>query len=130
MTIAKLEDYNFRNKRVLIRVDFNVPLDKEGNILDDWRLKESVPTIQYLLDNGAQQIIMMAHLGRPKGEVVENLKMDKVAERFSEILGQDIAKVDDCVDIDLPYSRIVLLENLRFHKEEKSKKVNYIHLKK
>lgn len=121
MTIAKLDDYNFRNKRVLIRVDFNVPLDKEGNILDDWRLKESVPTIQYLLDNGAQQIIMMAHLGRPKGEVVENLKMDKVAERFSEILGQDVAKTDDCVDIDLPYGRIVLLENLRFHKEEKSK---------
>ena len=121
MTIAKLDDFNFRNKRVLVRVDFNVPLDEEGNISDDKRLKESVPTIQHLIDNGAQQIIMMSQLGRPNGEVIEKLKMDKVAERFSEIIGHDVAKTDDCVDVELPYGKLVLLENLRFHKEETSK---------
>lgn len=121
MVVPRLEDYNFRNKRVLVRVDFNVPLDDEGDITNDNRLRATIPTIKYLLDNGAQQIILLSHLGRPKGEIVEELKMDKIAERFSELVGKDVMKADDCVDIDMPYGKIVLLENLRFHKEETSK---------
>lgn len=121
MTLAKLEDFNFRNKRVLVRVDFNVPLDDDGNIMNDKRMRESIPTIQYLLDEGAQQIIMMSHLGRPKGKVVQKLKMDKIAEHFSKLIGQEVAKADGCADIDMPYGRLILLENLRFYKAEKSK---------
>jgi len=121
MAVPTLDDYNFRNKRVLVRVDFNVPLDEDGDITNDKRLRAAIPTVRFLLDNGAQQVILMSHLGRPNGEVVEKLRVNKVAERFSELIGQDVAKTDDCVDIDMPYGKIVLLENLRFHKEEKSK---------
>jgi len=121
MELPTLDNYSFKNKRVLVRVDFNVPIDKEGDILNDRRLQSSLPTIQYLLDNGAAQIIMIAHLGRPKGEIVEKLKLDKVADRFSGLIGQEVAKTDSCIDIDMPYNKLVLLENIRFHKEEKSK---------
>lgn len=122
MPFATLNDLNFRNRRVIVRVDFNVPVDDDGNITDDKRLAASLPTVQHLLESQAQQIILMAHLGRPKGQVVEKLRMDKVAERFSELIGREVMKADSCVDIDLPYGKIVLLENLRFNPEETSDK--------
>ncbi|MBU0536445.1 MAG: phosphoglycerate kinase, partial [Nanoarchaeota archaeon] len=80
---------------------------------------KTLPTIRYLLDRGSKQIVLMSHLGRPKGEVVDNLKMDKVADRLAELLGQPILKLNDCIDESAPEDeKIVLLENLRFHKAE------------
>jgi phosphoglycerate kinase len=117
--LKKIEDINLTDKRVLIRVDFNVPLDENGEITDDFRIKSALSTIKYALGHEAKQVILMSHLGRPKGEVVENYKMDNVATRLSELIGEGVAKVNDCIDIELPSSKIVLLENLRFHKEEK-----------
>jgi 3-phosphoglycerate kinase len=117
--LATLEDGDFSGKRVLVRVDFNVPLDNEGRITNDKRIKASLPTIRALLDKGAKQIILMSHLDRPGGKVVERLRMDRVGERLSGLLGMPVAKLDDCVDVVVPEARIVLLENLRFHPEEK-----------
>ncbi|MBD3313615.1 phosphoglycerate kinase [Candidatus Woesearchaeota archaeon] len=116
-----LKDFDIKDKRVLVRCDFNVPLDdKEEHIDDDWKIRKSLPTIQYLLDKGAKQIVLMSHLGRPKGEIVDNLKMNKVADRLAELLGQPILKLNDCIDEEAPEDeRIILLENLRFHSAEK-----------
>lgn len=119
-----IKDYSVVNKRILVRCDFNVPLDEKGNILDDFRIKKALPTIQYLIDNKAK-IILMSHLGEPNGKVVEELKMDKVAEKLAEYLGFSIEKENDCIGPDaeiesnkLETGKILLLENLRFHKEE------------
>jgi phosphoglycerate kinase len=117
--IKRIEDINLTDKRVLMRVDFNVPLDENGEITDDFRIKSALPTIKYALEHEARQVILMSHLGRPKGEVVDSYRMDNVATRLSELIGEGVAKVNDCIDIELPDSKIVLLENLRFHKEEK-----------
>jgi 3-phosphoglycerate kinase len=113
-----IKDMNFDDKRVLIRVDFNVPVDHDGNITSDNRIKESLPTIKYILEHNCKQIILMSHLGKPDGKFVEKLKMDKVADRLEKLLGTGIAKVDDCINIPIPDAKIVLLENLRFHPEE------------
>lgn len=114
-----LKDLKVLGKRVIVRVDFNVPLDENGEVTDDFKIKKAIPTIKHLLNNGVKQIILMTHLGKPKGEIVENLKMDNVAKKLEELIEQKVVKVDDCVDIDLPDKKIILLENLRFHKEEK-----------
>ncbi|MBU0536298.1 MAG: phosphoglycerate kinase, partial [Nanoarchaeota archaeon] len=108
-----LKDFKFKDKRVLVRCDFNVPLDsKKEHITDDWKIKKTIPTIRYLLDRGTKQIVLMSHLGRPKGEVVENLNMNKVADRLAELLGQPILKLNDCIDESAPEDeKIVLLEN-------------------
>lgn len=114
-----LKDFDFKSKRVLVRVDFNVPLDEEGNITNDKRIRESLPTIKKILEQNSKQIILMSHMGKPKGEVVEKLKLDNVGKKLHELLGQEVAKLDDCVDIEIPDKKIILLENLRFHPEEK-----------
>jgi 3-phosphoglycerate kinase len=119
-----LNQFNFKDKRVLVRCDFNVPLDKEGNILDDFKIKQSLKTINYLKESGAR-IILMSHLGDPKGEMVKVLTMDTVKRRLEKLLGQKIIKSDDCVGKKtketadkISNGEILLLENLRFHKEE------------
>jgi len=119
-----LKDFSVTNKRVLVRCDFNVPLDKKGNILDDFRIKKTLPTIKYLIEQKSK-IILMSHLGEPKGEIVQELKLDKVAERLSEYLNFSVAKADDCVGPEIEskvnlmeQGSVLLLENLRFHKEE------------
>jgi phosphoglycerate kinase len=101
-----------------------VPLDEKGNILDDFKIKQALPTIKYLIDQKAK-IILMSHLGNPGGKVVPELKLDKIAEKLSEYLGFPIAKTDDCVGPEieshaggLEACQVLLLENLRFHKEE------------
>lgn len=119
-----LSDFNVNNKRVLVRCDFNVPLDEKGNILDDFRIKQTLPTIKYLIDNKAK-IILMSHLGEPDGKVVPELRLDKIAEKLAEYLKFSVEKEDDCIGLDvenesnkLEPGRVLLLENLRFHKEE------------
>ncbi len=119
-----VKDINVTGKRVLVRVDFNVPL-AEGKVADDTRLRAALPTIQYLLDQGAK-VILMSHLGRPKGKVVEELRMDPVAERLSELLGRPVRKLDDCVGDEVKAAvaemrpgDVILLENTRFHPEER-----------
>jgi len=120
-----IRDIDVAGKRVLVRVDFNVPL-AEGKVVDDTRIRASLPTIQYLLDRGAA-VILMSHLGRPKGKVVPELRMDPVAARLSELLGRPVRKLDDCVGPEveavckaLSPGEVVLLENTRFHPEERA----------
>lgn len=118
-----LKDIDVKGKRVLVRVDFNVPL-AEGEVADDTRIRAALPTIRYLLSQGAA-IILISHLGRPKGQVREDLRVDPVARRLSELLGQEVVKVDDCIGPQveaaaarLKPGQVLFLENLRFHKEE------------
>jgi phosphoglycerate kinase len=118
-----VRDIAVKGKCVLVRVDFNVPLEN-GEVADDTRIRAVLPTIRYLLDRGAA-VILMSHLGRPKGLVQEDLRLDPVGRRLSELLGQEVAKVDDCVGPEveratksLQPGQVLLLENLRFHPQE------------
>jgi phosphoglycerate kinase len=118
-----IRDIQLDGKRVLVRVDFNVPLD-DGKVADDARIQAALPTIRYLLEHGAA-VILMSHLGRPKGDVRENLRLDPVARRLTQLLGQDVTKLEDCVGPDVEQAAkslkpgpVLLLENLRFHAEE------------
>lgn len=123
MNKLTVSDIDVSDKRVLVRVDFNVPL-KDGKVTDDTRIRASLPTIQYLLEKKAA-VILMSHLGRPKGTFEEELKMFSVAKRLSEILGVEVKQAEDCVGdevaraaSELKPGEILLLENLRFHPEE------------
>src|SRR5258708_26489258 len=118
-----VEDIDPTGKRVLVRVDFNVPLDESRKITDDTRIRESLKTIQYLSDKGAK-VILCSHLGRPK-EVDEKLRLKPVAERLSELLKKPVKALKDCVGAEvekevaaMKNGDVVLLENVRFHVEE------------
>ncbi len=118
-----LRDLDVKGKRVLVRVDFNVPLDEQGNIVDDTRIRASLPTIEYLLDARAR-IILMSHLDRPKGRD-PRLSLAPVAKRLSRFVGREVKLAEDCVGesveravAELREGEILLLENLRFHREE------------
>ena len=120
-----IRDIDVAGKRVLVRVDLNVPLSEDtGEILDNIRIKSVVPTISYLVDRKAR-VILCSHLGRPKGKPVDSLRMAPIAKRLSEIIGKPIATTQDCIGKDvekaaseLKNGEILLLENLRFHDEE------------
>ena len=125
-TLANLSETDLTGKRVLVRADFNVPLDDSGQISDDTRIRAALPTIQDLTKKGAK-VILCSHMGRPKGQVKENLRLTPVAKRLSELLGQEVKMCDDCVGdsvtatIDkMNNGDVVLLENLRFHAEEEN----------
>ena len=124
MNKLTINDIDVKDKRILIRVDFNVPLDKDLNITDDKRIRASLPTIKYCLDNGAKKIILASHLGRPKGQITDAYRLTPVALKLAILLEEPVKKLDDCVgdvvkkDIRESGGRIVLLENLRFHPEE------------
>lgn len=118
-------------KRVLVRADFNVPLDDKGNILDDFRIKKTVPTIEYLIESGAK-VILMSHLGKPAGSVVEELRLTPVQDKLTEYLDFSVAKAPDCVGPEIEKwtkemqpGEVLLLENLRFHKEEEENDENF-----
>ena len=124
--IQTMKDFDFKNKKVLVRVDFNVPLNDDGDITEDERIMAAMPTITFLLEKNAK-VILMSHLGRPEGQVIEKLKMDKVAKKLSELLDKEIIKLDGCIGQEvkekineMKNKDIILLENLRFHSEEEN----------
>ncbi|OBQ44261.1 MAG: phosphoglycerate kinase [Aphanizomenon flos-aquae WA102] len=122
-SLASLSAADISGKRALVRVDFNVPVDDQGNITDDTRIRAALPTIQDLTQKGAK-VILTSHFGRPKG-VDEKLRLTPVAKRLAELLGQEVIKTDDCIGDDvaakvaaLDNGQVLLLENVRFYKEE------------
>ena len=125
MNKMSVRDVKVEGKKTLVRVDFNVPLDeKTGSVTDDSRIRAALPTIKYLVGRGAR-VILISHLGRPKGKVVDGLKLHVIAQRLSRLLGQQVAVVMDCVGPAVEKSveglkngDILLLENVRFHPEE------------
>ena len=119
-------DIAVQGKKVFVRCDFNVPLDGDGNITDDIRIRGALPTIQYLLDNGAA-VILCSHMGRPKGQVNPKYSLKPVAVRLSELLGQEVKLADDVIGDSakalaaaLQPGQAMLLENVRYHKEEEA----------
>lgn len=124
MNKKTIRDIDVVGKHVLVRVDFNVPLNEEQHITDDTRIKAALPTIRYLLDGGAA-VILMSHLGRPKGQVVDKMSLKPAATRLSELLGREVKLAPDSIGPEveaqakaLQPGQVLLLENLRFHKEE------------
>ncbi|MGF1521076.1 MAG: phosphoglycerate kinase [Leptolyngbyaceae cyanobacterium] len=123
-TVAALTAADVSGKRVLVRADFNVPLDDQGNITDDTRIRAALPTIQDLTGKGAK-VILTSHFGRPKGKVVDSMRLTPVANRLSELLGQTVVKCDDCIGEavatavnSLQNGQVALLENVRFYPGE------------
>ena len=124
MKKLSIMDLNLASKRVLTRVDFNVPIDEDGQVGDDTRLRASLPTIRHILDQGGRPVLM-SHLGRPNGEVVAKLSLKPVAKALQVLLGREVIMAPDCIGAQTgavvkgaPEGSVVLLENLRFHKEE------------
>lgn len=125
-TVATLTDADVSGKRVLVRADFNVPLNDAGEITDDTRIRAALPTIQDLTGKGAK-VVLCSHFGRPKGKVVDSMRLTPVAQRLSDLLGQAVVKCDDCVGPDvaaavngLQNGQVALLENVRFHAGEEA----------
>ena len=127
MNKMTVRDIEVAGKRVLVRVDFNVPVDvKTGAITDDSRIRAALPTIKYLIERNAR-VILISHLGRPKGKVVNELRLTPVAQRLSQILGQQVGVAVDCIGPEVEKSvealkagDVLLLENLRFHSDEET----------
>lgn len=124
MNKKTIEDIDVKGKKVLVRCDFNVPLDENKHITDENRLVGALPTIQYLIKHGAK-VILCSHLGRPKGEFNEKYSLKPVAARLSEMLGQEVKMASDVIGesakaltANMKDGEVVLLENVRFHKEE------------
>ncbi|WP_407728246.1 phosphoglycerate kinase [Priestia megaterium] len=123
MNKKTLKDIDVKGKRVFCRVDFNVPM-KDGKVTDETRIRAAIPTIQYLVEQGAK-VILASHLGRPKGEVVEELRLNAVAERLQALLGKDVAKADEAFGEEVKKTidgmsegDVLVLENVRFYPGE------------
>ncbi len=126
MNKVSVSDINFRGRKVLLRVDFNVPLDDKGIITDDRRIREALPTIRKILDDGGM-VIACSHLGRPKGKSNPSMSLRPIAKRLGDLLKQNISFADDCIGPEaskladsLNEGDVLLLENLRFHSEEEA----------
>ncbi|MBI3033475.1 phosphoglycerate kinase [Candidatus Woesearchaeota archaeon] len=122
--MRRIQDFNFTHKKVLVRVDFNVPLTQDGNVYNNKRILEALPTIQYLLEQDAS-IVLMSHLGRPEGKIVESLRLNPVAKELSLLLGQEVIKLNEVIGQEAEVMKknlkpgcIVMLENIRFYPEE------------
>src|SRR4030042_1738005 len=121
-----LKDIDLKNKTVLVRADFNVPQDADLNITDDTRIRATLPTLKYILQNNPKKIILISHLGRPEGKVVAKYSLKPVAARLRELLGVPVGFLNDCVGegikkgVSEAKEKVILLENLRFHPEEEA----------
>ena len=124
MNKLTVKDIDIKGKVVIMRADFNVPLDAQLSITDDTRIRATLPTIKYILKNGSKKLILMSHLGRPKGRVAAEFSLKPVASRLEELLKIPVKFLSDCVgevvkkDVELASEKVILLENLRFHPEE------------
>lgn len=123
MNIRSIKNVDVDSKKVLVRVDFNVPLEN-GEVADDTRIKATLPTIQYLIDQRAK-VILITHLGRPEGKIIDELRLDPVAKALANDLGKEVKKVDSCIGPEVEQAieelmpgHVLLLENVRFHPEE------------
>lgn len=126
MKLRTLDQANVSGKRVLVRCGFDVAMDEEGRILDDARIRECIPTIEYLISHNAK-VILCGHNGRPKGKIVKRLSMNTVAERLEQLLGRKVLKLDESIGPDIEKAafalkdqEVLVLENLRFHAEEEA----------
>ncbi|MDD4569862.1 MAG: phosphoglycerate kinase [Tepidanaerobacteraceae bacterium] len=124
MNKKTLKDFNVEDKRVLVRADLNVPMDEQGNITDDTRIRSTLTTINYLIDKGAK-VIIASHLGRPKGKVTPKYSLAPVAKRLSELLNKEVTMAKDCIGEEaekavarMKSKDVLLLENVRFHAGE------------
>ena len=125
--MANIENYNFKNKKAIVRVDFNVPLDENGNITDDTRIRGALPTLKKILDDGGS-LILMSHMGKPKGKVNPKLSLLQIRDAVAKALGRDVKFAPDCAKAqeaakELKPGEVLLLENLRFYPEEEGKPV-------
>lgn len=123
----KIEDFNFAGKKAIVRVDFNVPLDENGNVTDDTRIRGALPTLKKVLSDGGS-LIMMSHMGKPKGKVNPKLSLSQIVKNVSDALGVEVKFAADCANADaevasLKAGEALLLENLRFYAEEEGKPV-------
>lgn len=123
----KIEQFNFEGKKAIVRVDFNVPLDENGNVTDDTRIRGALPTLKKVLADGGS-VIMMSHMGKPKGKVNPKMSLSQIVKNVSEHLGVDVKFAPDCANADKEASSLkpgeaLLLENLRFYPEEEGKPV-------
>jgi len=130
-SLSSLTAEDLSGKRVLVRVDFNVPLNEEGSIADDTRIRAALPTIKDLLGKGSR-VILAAHFGRPKGQVNDAMRLTPVAQRLSELLGKSVLKTDSCVGFDaeskvksMVDGDVLLLENVRFFAEEEKNDADF-----
>jgi phosphoglycerate kinase len=131
MNKLTIKDLDLKGKRVLMRVDFNVPLDDKLNITDDTRIRATLPTIKYALDKGAK-LVLMSHLGRPDGKVIAKYSLAPCAARLSQLLGKPVKMAKDCIGPEVKAmadgmkpGECILLENLRFHAEEEANDANF-----
>jgi len=123
----KIDQFNFKGKKAIVRVDFNVPLDENGNVTDDTRIRGALPTLKRVLADGGS-VIMMSHMGKPKGKVNPKMSLKQIVGKVSEHLGVDVKFAPDCANADaeaaaLQPGEALLLENLRFYAEEEGKPV-------
>ncbi len=125
--MANFNDYNFAGKKAIVRVDFNVPLNEEGKITDDTRIRGALPTLKKILADGGS-LVVMSHMGKPKGKVNAKLSLSQIVDAVAAALGTDVKFAPDCANAAdaaaaLKPSEVLLLENLRFYPEEEGKPV-------
>jgi phosphoglycerate kinase len=132
MAKKTVRDAELKNKKVIMRVDFNVPL-KDGEISDDTRIRAALPTIEYILQQPGASLILMSHLGRPKGQVKPELSLKPVAAKLSSLLGVDVKMAPDSIGpeveklaAELGAGQVLLLENLRYHGEETKNEPGFV----
>ncbi|RKY31228.1 MAG: phosphoglycerate kinase [Candidatus Omnitrophota bacterium] len=131
MAKLTLKDIKLKSEKVLMRADFNVPQDENLNITDDKRIRATLPTIKYILEKKPKKLILISHLGRPKGKPEDKYSLKPVAKRLGELLNEKVDFLDDCVGekvkkgIEASKAKVVLLENLRFHADEEKNEVNF-----
>jgi len=126
-----IKDYNFQGKKALVRVDFNVPQDDQLKVTDNTRIAAVKPTVDKILSDGGS-VILMAHLGRPKGEAKDEFSLKHIVDEISDVLGNKVKFAEDCIGenavkaaAELQPGEILLLENLRFHNEEEKGDVKF-----